>query len=90
MGGKIITRLIGRPEAEIARSTNNRGAAALKFATPSLAGTHDCLIKIIPNVFPASIDESRSLNLRNVYFSRKNVNENLSAHNLALYNRYYE
>lgn len=61
--------------AEIARSADNRGTAALKFAMPSLAGIRDCLVKIILNVFPASIDELRSLNQRNVYFSRKNVNE---------------
>jgi len=63
--------------AEIACSADNRGTAALKFAMPSLAEIRDCLVKIILNVFPASIDELRSLNPRNVYFSRKNVNESI-------------
>ena len=64
--------------AEITRSADNRGTAALKFAMPSmLAEIRDCLVKIILNVFPASIDELRSLNPRNIYFSRKNVNESI-------------
>lgn len=85
-GGKIITGLIGRPAAEIARSTDNRGAAALKFATPSFAGIHDCLVKIIPNVFPAPIDEPRSLNLCNVCFF---AGERIYRCSHSLYN-YYE
>jgi len=87
MGGKIITRLIGRLTAEIARSVDNHGAAALEFAAPSFAGIRDCLVKIIPNVFP-TIDEPRSLNPRNVYFSRKNVCRRTILR--LLYDHYYE
>jgi len=87
MGGKIITGLIGRLAAEIARSVDNRDAAALEFAAPSFAGIRDCLVKIIPNIFP-TIDEPRSLNPRNVYFPRKNVCRRTIS--CSLYDHYYE
>jgi hypothetical protein len=75
-GWENYYRLIGEPGGNCLQRADNRTAAALKFAAlvnRASSDTYDCLVKIIPNVFPG-IDHERTHCIRVMYpFFREQI-----------------